>query len=358
MNDPIALPVAEALARRHQFDAIVDARSPSEYAEDHLPAAISAPVLDDAQRARVGLLYKQSPFGAKRVGAAIVARNVGDLIDRLFAEHDRSWRPLVYCWRGGNRSGSLATVLARIGWQTSVLQGGYQAFRRHVLGELPALASRVQFLVVAGRTGSAKSRLLERLQARGEQVLDLEALACHRGSVLGGLPDTPQPAQKRFDTLVWHALQGFDPLRPVFVEAESRKVGRLQVPGPLIESIRSSRCALVEADIGVRAAFLLDEYVHFRQDVPTLLQQLDRLRPLHGARRIDDWKTLVDSDRWPALVEQLLREHYDPAYDRSMQRNFGSLDAAARIRLDGISDASLEAAADQLVASIRSDRGG
>jgi tRNA 2-selenouridine synthase len=345
MKDPVVLPVAEALARRGEFDTVIDARSPSEFSEDHLPDAINAPVLDDAQRERIGTLYRQSPFDARRLGAAIVARNIGDLIDRLFADRDRTWRPLVYCWRGGNRSGSLATVLSRIGWHTTVLEGGYRAFRRHVLAELETLPSRLEFVVVAGRTGSAKSRLLERLQLLGEQVLDLEALACHRGSVLGGLPDSPQPGQKRFETTVWHALRSFDPARKVFVESESRKVGRCQVPGALMLAMRASRCVRIEADATARSRFLLDEYRHFRRDVPQLLAQIGLLAPLHGAKRIAEWKAMVETDRWDALVEQLLLVHYDPAYDRSMLRNFGSLDDAPTLRLDAFDDASLQRAA-------------
>jgi tRNA 2-selenouridine synthase len=356
MKEPAVLPIVEVLARRGEFDTLIDARSPAEFAADHLPGAISAPVLDDAERARVGTLYKASSFQAKRLGAAIVARNIADLIEHRFADRDRTWRPLVYCWRGGNRSGSLATVLASIGWHTTVLEGGYRAFRRQVVAELDVLPTRLRFRVIAGRTGSAKSRLLERLQARGEQVLDLEALACHRGSVLGGLPDAPQPGQKRFETLVWSALRGFDTGRTVFVESESRKVGRCQVPGALIAAMRSSRCVRIEAGVGARAAFLLDEYRHFRQDVPQLLRQIQRLLPLHGAQRIGAWTALIETDCWQQLVEQLLREHYDPTYDRSMARNYGSVDQSPTITLARIDDASLEAAAEQVAAVEQGER--
>jgi tRNA 2-selenouridine synthase len=349
MKDPIALPVSEVVARLREFNTVVDARSPAEYAEDHLPGAISAPVLDDGERALVGTCNaERGAFEAKRLGAAIVSRNIGGLIERLFAENDRHWRPLVYCWRGGNRSGSLATVLARIGWRTHVIDGGYKAFRRHVIEDLAARPAALRFVVVGGRTGSAKSRLLERLAARGEQVLDLEALARHRGSVLGGLPGAPQPSQKHFETQIWERLRDADPLRPVFVESESRKVGRVQVPEALILAIRASRVAVVEADVTVRSRFLLAEYEHFRQDVPGLLELLEHLVPLHGAERIREWKALVEQDRWLELVERLLLEHYDPSYDRSMKRNFGRLAEAPLVRLDGTDDAALERGAEAL----------
>jgi tRNA 2-selenouridine synthase len=349
MKDPIALPVGEVVARLREFNAVVDARSPSEYADDHLPGALNAPVLDDAQRALVGTVNaEQGAFEAKRLGAALVSRNIGGLIERLFSTCDRHWQPLVYCWRGGNRSGSLATVFARIGWRTTVIEGGYKAFRRRVIADLDAWPAGLRFVVVGGRTGSAKSRLLERLAARGEQVLDLEALACHRGSVLGGLPDAAQPSQKRFETLLWDRLRDADPSHVVFVESESRKVGRVQVPEALIHAIRASSVAVVEADVDIRARFLLAEYEHFRRDVQGLLALLDCLVPLHGAARIADWKALVTGDRWIELVECLLVEHYDPSYDRSMRRNFRQLSQAPVVRLDGTDDAALERGAQAL----------
>jgi tRNA 2-selenouridine synthase len=351
MNEPIALPVAEVVARLRDFSTIVDARSPAEHAADHLPGAISAPVLDDAERARVGLCHaERGAFEAKRLGAAIVARNIGELIDRLFAERDRAWRPLVYCWRGGNRSGALATVLARIGWRTHVIAGGYKAFRRQVLDDLERLPGGLRFVVLGGRTGSAKSRLLEQLAARGAQVLDLEGLACHRGSVLGGLPGVMQPTQRAFETRIWDRLREMDRQRPVFVESESRKVGRLQLPAALIDAMRASPVAVIDADVAVRSRFLLAEYGHFRGDVAGLYGLLDCLMPLHGSERIDGWKRLVERDDWLGLVERLLLEHYDPSYDRSMKRNFDRLAEAGVVRLDGTDAIALERAAAALEA--------
>ena len=350
MKDPAIAPIQEVVARLGEFNALIDARSPAEYAEDRLPGAINAPVLDDTQRALVGITHAQvGAFEARRLGAAIVARNIGDLIDRLFAQRDRDFRPLVYCWRGGQRSGSLATVMARIGWRTTVIEGGYRAFRRHVIAELDALPKPLRLIVVGGRTGSAKSRLLEQIALKGGQVLDLEKLASHRGSLLGGLPAEAQPGQKRFETMLWEALRGFSDEHPVFVESESRKIGQCQIPGALIDAIRRSRVAIIEAPIAVRSHFLLDEYQHFLKDVPRLFTLLDCMVPLHGAQRIGEWKTLVDADRWPDLVERLLLEHYDPSYDRSMKRNFDQLAAAPVVRIAATTAAALDQAADELI---------
>ena len=322
-EDRSVVPADEALAELGRFDAVIDVRSESEYAEDHIPGAISCPVLTDAERAEVGTIDRQqSSFEAKRRGAAYVARNIALHLERSFADKPRSWKPLVYCWRGGNRSGSMTHILGRVGWQARQLEGGYRAFRRAVLAELDRLPARFTFRVVCGTTGSGKSRLLQQLAAVGAQVLDLEALAHHRGSLLGSLPTLPQPSQKHFETRVWHLLRGFDPARPIFVESESRKIGDLRVPEQLLLTMRAAECIRLELPLEARVRLLRDEYVHFESDAQTLHEKLDCLVPLHGHERIERWKQLVDDGNWDALVECLLVEHYDPAYLRSIGRNF------------------------------------
>lgn len=359
MKDPQLIDIDECIARLDRFDTIVDARSPSEFAEDCLPGAVNAPVLDDAQRAIVGTDYKQSsPFEARRLGAALVSRNIARIVEEDFADRGREWQPLVYCWRGGNRSNSLATVMARIGWRVCVLDGGYRAFRRRVVADLARLPQRFRYRVIAGRTGSAKSRLLRELAARGEQILDLEALACHRGSVLGDLPGAPQPSQKQFETRLWERLRALDPSREVFVESESRKVGQCQVPPELIVAMRASRCVRIEASRSLRARLLLDEYEHFTVDREGLFAQLDRLTTLHGHERIAEWKALAIEQRWQEFVEALLGQHYDPAYDRSMNRNFGELAQADAVRLEGGADEDVARAATRIVEIARGGAAG
>ncbi len=351
MKAPRRIAVDEAFAPAARFDAIVDARSPSEFAEDHLPEAISAPVLDDTQRALVGTVYRQqSAFIARRIGAALVSRNIATIVERDFADRPPDWRPLVYCWRGGNRSDALASVLAAVGWRTSVLDGGYRAFRRHVIDELERLPRHLRWHVVAGRTGSGKSLALERLAQRGEQVLDLEALARHRGSVLGLLPDETQPSQKAFETAVWNVLRGFDPARTVFVESESRRVGRCHLPDALIEAMRAAPCTQLQASIDVRARLLLEQYRHFVDDPASLFERLDRLIPLHGRARVEAWKSLARTQRWQEFVEAMLEAHYDPAYERSMRHNYAQLDSGGLLELDDRPDAIDRAAAALAVA--------
>lgn len=351
MKDPQVIPIDEAVARLDAFDAIVDARSPSEFAEDHLPGAISAPVLDDAERALVGTIHKQqSAFEARRTGAAIVARNVGTLIDRLFGDRPHDWRPLVYCWRGGNRSGALATVFARIGWRTAVIEGGYRAFRRRVLEDLDRWPAGLRLHVLAGRTGTGKSLILQQLAADGAQVLDLEAIACHRGSVLGLMPQSQQPSQKGFETGLWDAMRRFDPAGPVFVESESRRVGRCHVPDALIAAMRAAPCTRVEASVPVRAALLLREYRHFTADPALLSERLERLVPLHGHRQVEAWRAMAAAGQWDAFVESMLALHYDPAYDRSMTRNYLRVDEAPVVELRAADSGAVADAARRIAA--------
>ncbi len=351
MDDRPPIACDEALAQLAQFDAILDVRSPGEFAEDHIPGAMNVPVLDDTERAEVGTLHKQvSAFAARRRGAVLVARNVARHVETLFCDKPRQWRPLVYCWRGGARSAAMTHVLARIGWHARQLEGGYRAYRRAVVAALQALPSRFEFHVICGTTGTGKSRLLVQLARVGAQVLDLERLAQHRGSVLGGLPAQPQPTQKMFETRIWWALRAFDPQRPVFVESESRKVGELRVPDALIERMRAARCVRIELPLAERVRLLRDEYVHFEADPQALLAQLDCLVPLHGRERVESWKELARRGQWETLVERLLVEHYDPAYLRSIRRNFGRIDAAPTVRPASASEADYAALARALAA--------
>jgi tRNA 2-selenouridine synthase len=339
------------IARLAEFTDRIDVRSPAEYALDHLPGAVSHPVLDDAERARIGMLHKQeSAFAAKKAGAALVAKNIANMLESAFADRPREWQPLVYCWRGGKRSGALTYVLNEIGWKAVQLDGGYKAYRRHVSEELARLPQTFSYRVICGVTGSGKSRLLQALGAAGAQVLDLEALARHRGSLLGDLPFDPQPSQKGFESLLWEQLTRLDPARPVYVESESKKVGEIRVPQNLIDSMWQSSCLRVEATLPARLALLRAEYAHFIKDPDALHQKLGHLTALRGAAATARWRALSDAGEWDALVEDLLVEHYDPAYLRSMRLNYPRYDSAAAVELDGIGAADFAAAATRIVA--------
>ncbi|MGC1442151.1 MAG: tRNA 2-selenouridine(34) synthase MnmH [Burkholderiaceae bacterium] len=337
MKEPQTVEINAISDLSAEFDDIIDVRSPGEFAIDHLPGAVNFPVLSDAERAQVGTVNaEQSSFDANRLGAALVSGNISRLLSGPLATKSRQWRPLVYCWRGGNRSGSLATVLARIGYRTQVLDGGYRAYRRWVVQNLPILVQGLDLRVIAGRTGSGKSRILDALAERDAQVLDLEALANHRGSVLGLLPGKSQPSQKQFESRLREALAHLDRNKPVYVESESRKIGQVQVPESLITQMRASRCHVVNVPVAARAAFLMHDYDHFVRNPSHLIQQLERLRERYGNEQLTAWAAKANGGEWNSLVEELLTTHYDPSYDRSMARNYQNLGSANQVYIDAI----------------------
>lgn len=342
--------IDEALARLSSFDAVIDARSPAEHALDHLPEALNWPVLDDEERRIVGTEYTQlSAFEARKRGAVLAARNIARHLEREGPTLNPEWKPLVYCWRGGQRSGSLALVLAQVGFEVHVLDGGYRAFRRRVLADLEDAGAGLDFRVLCGRTGTGKSRLLHALHARGAQVLDLEALAAHRGSVLGAMPDRPQPSQKLFETRLWQALRSLDPARPVFVESESRTIGRLRLPESLLQRMRTAPCLHLEMEAAARVALLREDYAHFVADTPALCARLDTLREARGHACIDGWQALALAGRIDELVAALLESHYDPVYLRSMARNYARFGEAATVPVADGSPAALERAAETVI---------
>lgn len=343
------LPADQALTRLGSFDAIIDARTEDEYALDHVPGAVNWPTLDNAERITIGTMYKQvNAFEAKKRGAALSARNIAAHIEREVIDKPRDWKPLVYCWRGGNRSGALATILGAIGFQVTLIEGGYKAWRAALVDDIPRLAQRLHYRVVCGPTGSGKTRLLQALADQGAQVLDLEDLARHRSSVLGHIPGVPQPSQKHFDSLVWDALRRFDPARPVFVESESKKVGNVRVPDALIEAMRQSPCIDLRLPDTERVALLLEDYRFFVEDPDFFCERLQALTELRGKDVVNDWTARVRNGQTPAVVLELLTRHYDPMYAASIQRNFSQYAQARPCTLADRSPAALAAAARSL----------
>lgn len=316
------------------YDMIIDVRSPSEFADDHLPGAVNMPVLDDAQRIEIGTMYKQiSPFAAKRLGAALVARNISNHIETKLAAAEKGFRPLVYCWRGGQRSRSLATIFSEIGWHTDLIEGGYKTYRKEVLDGLDDLPQALKLIVVRGRTGTAKTHILRAALARGAQVIDLEGLANHRGSLLGPEPTGPQPSQRLFESGLFDVMRQLDPRQPVFIEAESNKVGQIHVPSALWAAMRQAHSVEIKTEIEHRVSFLCRDYDH-------IIAAPERLTPLLawvvtrvGHEVVKDWKSKIDTDDWPGFVDAVLQDHYDPAYDKSAaqraHKTLATLDAGA-----------------------------
>jgi len=332
------LSARDVIANLQAFDTLIDARSEGEFEEDHLPGAVNWPTLNNAERRDIGTLYKQvNAFEAKKRGAAIAARNIAAHIEREVIDKPKDWKPLTYCWRGGQRSGALSLILSQIGFRVTLVEGGYKAFRAAVVQDIPRLVKQLDWHVICGTTGSGKTRLLQALAAQGAQVIDLEALANHRSSVLGAIPGLAQPTQKRFDTLVWETLRQFDGARPVFVESESKKVGNVVLPQALVEAMRASPCLNLVLPDAQRVALLLEDYNFFVHDTEHFCERLQVLAEFRGKVLVDSWKAAVRAGDFATVVQQLLTQHYDPAYLQSMRRNFEQFETARVISPDGYS---------------------
>ena len=334
------------------FDMIIDARSPSEFAEDRLPGAVNLPVLDDDERAEIGTMYAQvSPFEARRKGAARVARNVAGHLETALSDKPKGFKPLVYCWRGGMRSNSFAIILASVGWRACVVEGGYRTWRRTVIDGIEAAAPKLNLIVVDGQTGAGKTVLLHRLAERGEQVIDLEGLAAHRGSAFGAEANRDQPSQKAFESGLWTALEGIDFDRPVFIEAESALIGRCRIPAPLWDAMKAAPRVEVRVPAKARAAHTLETYPDMIADAERIENALDRLIPLHGKAKIAEWRTLAEAGGFKAFAEALITEHYDPAYTRARKRQTGG--PAGLVEAERLDESGLTDLADQLIDAAR-----
>ncbi len=320
-----------------RFDMIIDVRSPAEFAEDHVPGAVNLPVLDNDERALIGTTYVQeSRFLARRMGAALVARNVARHLDTALNDAPPGFRPLVYCWRGGQRSNAMALILAQVGWRTTVLQGGYKTYRRAVQRRLYDEPLGFRLILLDGNTGCGKTDILNRAAAKGVQALDLEALAQHRGSLFGAMADA-QPSQKWFESSLLHELSAMDPSRPVLVEAESSKIGRRSLPPSLWQAMLAASRIALTAPVNARVDYLIEAYPEMIADRALLDTALSRLEVYPGRKQLAAWRLLADGGEFHDLVREVVERHYDPSYLRSSKRD-------ARPRLGTIALATLDGA--------------
>ena len=330
-----------------RFDDIIDVRSPSEFAADHLPGAVNVPVLDDEERARVGTIYKQvSPFDARKLGAALISRNVAGHLEGPLANKPGGWRPLLYCWRGGQRSGSMATILSQIGWRAEIIHGGYKSWRGLVVQALEA-DPQARLILLDGNTGSAKTELLHLLAVRGIQIIDLEGLANHRGSLFGSRG--PQPSQRMFEGRLAQVLANLDLTRPVVIEAESSAIGRCRIPPRLWKAMCDAARIEVQAPADERAHYLARTYVELTSAPDRLALTIDQLRPFHSAEHIAEWHIMAARSDYVSLAKALILAHYDPRYAKHRARSGNSRQI---VFTDSLDASMLISVADRLAAEV------
>ena len=335
---------------RKTFETVIDARSPAEFALDHIPGAINCPVLDDDERRIVGTIYKQTgAFEARRVGGAMVAANLAKHLREQFADKPAKWKPLVYCWRGGLRSGSMVSWLRLVGWDAKQLAGGYKSFRREVLTVIETMSPQLDLRIICGPTGSAKTRVLQAMAARGAQVFDLEDCARHKGSLLGALPGIEQPSQKHFETLIATAFEALDLSKPLYVEGESARIGRLSVPIPLVGNMRAAPCIEIEASAEARLDFLLRDYAYLGDDAELLATQLGKLKEAQGKETVARWQAWARGGELSSLFAELMALHYDPHYEKSQSLHFAQWTGRAKVPAAELSAEGIDRAAEAVL---------
>ncbi len=306
----------------NNFDTIIDVRSPSEFAEDHIVGSINCPVLSDLEREKVGTIYKrESTFKAKIIGSSLTARNIAKHIEERFLEYKGSWQPLVYCWRGGQRSKAFAIILSEVGWRTQQLEGGYKEYRNHVLEFMDTIGSKLKIILISGKTGCAKTKILQSIAQQGGQILDLEGLANHKGSLLGKIPNLKQPSQKFFESKLFYQLKQLNLKKEVFLEAESSKIGNIHIPKTIWAKMIVSPRIEIKADIHLRSTFLVKDYKYMCKNPELINPIIFGLRKRLSKKLVDSWKELIDQKKWQELTISFLENHYDPSYSSNTIKN-------------------------------------
>ena len=305
-----------------KYDTIIDVRSPSEFEIDHIVGAINCPILYDDERQKVGTIYKQiSSFKAKIIGSSLSAKNIAFHIEKEFLEKKGSWKPLIYCWRGGQRSKAFSIVLSEVGWRTYQLSGGYKEYRNDIIKYLDNIGMKLKIILISGKTGSAKTKILHSIRDQGAQILDLEGLARHKGSLLGAIPNLKQPSQKFFESLLFYEINKLNLKKNIFIEAESSKVGNVHIPKSIWSNMILSKRIEVVADVNTRAKFLIDDYQYMCKNPILIEPMIKGLKTRLSNNLIDSWEKLIDEKKWFELTKSFLENHYDSSYASNTIKN-------------------------------------
>ena len=307
---PDKISFTPALLKSH---CIVDVRTPLEYAEDHLPGAVNVPILNNEERVEIGTIHKQvGPRQARERGLELACGRFGQMVRTITAQ--AAGRPvLVYCWRGGLRSLSMAILLEMTGCPVVQLRGGYKSFRNHVIAYFEEFAPPAPLIVIHGMTGTGKTTFINNLDPETWTVIDLEGLACHRGSAFGEVGIEQKLSQKNFDTQLWSAFQNAPADRPVILEGESQRIGKISLPGKVYDVMAGSCKVWCYASLETRVKRLVQEYARheYRQEMEA---SLERIKKRLGGQRHAELKGLLESWDVEGLGRGLIEYYYDKLY--------------------------------------------
>ncbi len=328
------------------FDSIIDVRSPAEFALDHIDRAINLPVLSNEERALVGTTYKQdNRFKARKIGAALIAKNTAQHLETELFSKNRNWRPLIYCWRGGQRSSAFATILSEIGWRPILLDGGYKSYRKEVSEIMHKKPTKYNFVLISGHTGTAKTKIIQIIKKLSIQTIDLEALANHRGSVFGANP-TKQPSQKLFESFLFYKLKSLNYKKPIILESESNKIGQVAIPSMIWNTMKNAPRIEITAPLHSRARYLTRTYKNLTENQEVLDQKIEFLTNQHGHKKVQEWKNLSKAGKFSTLAAELMFNHYDPRY-KNCQKNPSHIKLPS-VHMNTINERSIQRAAKQI----------
>lgn len=330
---PATTPFIETLLDSH---LPVDVRTPLEYEEDHLPGAINVPLLTNEERVEIGIMHKHDgPHLAKKRGLELTAHRFPEMVQTI-AKAAQGRPVLVYCWRGGLRSKTVTSILDLTGHEAVQLIGGYKSFRNRVSEYFTPFTPQVPLIVLHGMTGIGKTTLLQNLERKGHAVVDLEGLACHRGSAFGQLGLNQTLTQKRFETLLWDAFRKAPAGRPLILEGESERIGRVSLPGDLYRKMAEGIRIWCYAELETRVKRLIEEYglPEYKEEMAAALQ---RIRKKLGGKICDELAD--DLERWDLkpFMRGLVVDYYDKVYykNRDWEGDY-------QLSLENFDDAALE----------------
>lgn len=323
--------------------AIVDVRTPAEHEKGHIPGSINIPLFSDNQRAAVGTLYKRKgSTEAILKGLDYVGPDMSSLLKKGLDLAGEPKKLLVHCWRGGMRSASMAWLFSLGGIECFVLEGGYKSFRTHALTRISELKNTI---IIGGLTGSGKTEILHNLRIRGEQVIDLEKLANHRGSAFGAIGMPPQPTSEQFSNILYNELRKLDFTRRIFLEDESLNIGSVFMPEELYSIIRNSPVVAVMCDADNRMPRLLKDYGTMPRE--KLKESINRIRKRLGGKNADDALVAIDSGNIADAIKIILA-YYDKSYWFGLQKR-----GKEKVIMIDVDSQNISSAADKVLDTVK-----